>query len=180
MPLLADPLLAAAALDAVAFAAAAHDGQRRKGTGDTYILHPVRVAKRVAELTIDDPDAHRQMIIAALLHDVLEDTHATPQQIERRFGAAVLQLVEHLTEDMSLPHGERVRCMFEHVGQLPREARLIKLVDRLDNVNEMDGLPREFISRYCRETRTLLGVLRGTCAGLEAEIAAILSRHEAP
>ena len=82
---------------AAAFAAKAHEGMMRKGSRIPYIYHPMEVALIVAQMT-DDPE----VIAAAYLHDVLEDTSVTPEKIQGEFGARVLSLVQAESEDKSL------------------------------------------------------------------------------
>lgn len=78
---------------ALIFATDAHKGQFRKYTGDPYITHPIAVSKIVATITNDE-----DMIAAALLHDTVEDTEVTLQQIEENFGSRVALFVENLTD----------------------------------------------------------------------------------
>ena len=162
-------------LDAALLATRAHAGQVRKGNGNPYIYHPLRVAKTVAELPIEDAARHRSMILAALLHDVLEDTDVPPTEIAV-FGADVLTLVEELTQEMHLPRDERKRKMIAHLPSISDDAKVIKLADRLDNVSEMGDMPDDFVARYTGETRRLLEQLEGSCPELERAIEGILGR----
>src|SRR4026209_2713188 len=92
-------------LHAANFAAKKHKDQKRKGQdGEPYINHPIEVANLLVDAgKIADPD----MIIAALLHDTVEDTDATFEEIEKRFGATVAGYVRELTDDKSLAKAER-------------------------------------------------------------------------
>lgn len=174
-----EPAFTITLLNAVRLASAAHDGQRRKPDDDPYILHPLRVAERVAGIAVDDPQEHHQMILAAVLHDVLEDTDVPADQIERAFGAEVLAIVRDLTQDTTLPKPERRRRMIEHCGAMSRAAQIVKLADRLDNMSEMAAMPAEFIARYCREAREMLVQMHGACPPLEAQIAELIERFDA-
>src|SRR5215204_5537826 len=92
-------------LRALTFAAAKHRDQRRKGNHQApYINHPIEVATLVATVGGVDDIAVLQ---AAILHDTIEDTDATPEEIGREFGADVRSLVLEMTDDMSLPSPER-------------------------------------------------------------------------
>ena len=165
-------------LEAARIAADAHDGQRRKSTEASYVLHPLRVAGRVAAQTIEDRGRHQRMILAAILHDTLEDTEFPPEAIEERFGAGVLLLVKDLTKETDVEdRAERRRRMLEHCGTMNRDAQLVKLADRLDNMTEMDGMPADFIARYCHEAGVMLDRLRGACPPFEQEIAELIERH---
>lgn len=117
-----------AALD---FAAKAHQGQKRKKSGDPYIVHPMRVAQM---LTLGDTSTIVQphMVVAAILHDVVEDTEVTQADIYKEFDYAAAVLVEVLTKDPKQTKGEYVRGVIEH----SLEASLIKVADRLDNLRD--------------------------------------------
>ena len=123
---------------AMIFAAEAHDGQKRKGKNRSYVLHLMEAAVTVSMMT-DDED----VIIAALLHDTLEDTNTTAGQILERFGERVAALVGAESEDKreDRPRGETWRIRKEEALQTlkaaPREAKLVALGDKLSNVREM-------------------------------------------
>jgi guanosine-3',5'-bis(diphosphate) 3'-pyrophosphohydrolase len=170
---------AARVLAAARFAAEAHRDQRRKRTGAPYIIHPLRVAERVASGPLPAGVNREDAILAALLHDVLEDTPTPRDMLERRFGAAVVGVVLELTQDKRLPREERVRIMVAHAGTMSAAARAVKLADRLDNLLEMGVMGEEFIRRYCAETCLLLDALHGGCPELEAEIERVLAVYAA-
>ena len=117
-----------AALD---FATAAHAGQTRKGTGESYITHPMRVAQI---LSIGDNNnlVQPHMLVAALLHDAVEDTEITQDDIYREFGYAAAVLVEALTRQ---PGETKDLYMWRAISHSV-EAALIKLADRLDNLRD--------------------------------------------
>jgi guanosine-3',5'-bis(diphosphate) 3'-pyrophosphohydrolase len=93
-------------LKALRFAAEKHRDQRRKGTNSSpYINHPIEVAETLARSGVSDP----VILQAAILHDTIEDTETTPEEIEREFGADVRKMVEEVTDDKSLPKAERKR-----------------------------------------------------------------------
>lgn len=114
---------------AAAFAAKAHEGMVRKGSVIPYIYHPMEVALTVAQMTADE-----EVIAAAYLHDVLEDTPVTAEEIGRQFGPRVLALVQAETEDKSKTWRERKQHTVEHIRQAPREVRLITLADKVCNL----------------------------------------------
>ena len=159
-------------LRAVQLATLSHDGQRRKGTDAPYAIHPLRVAATVAALEIPDAVAHEHMVLAAVLHDVVEDTAVEHADLVAEFGEEVASIVGELTQDLTLPKPERKRAMLEHLATMSPAAKLVKLADRLDNVGELHGMPRDFVEHYARETRVLLERLAGTNAELEARIRA--------
>ena len=157
----------------------AHRGQYRKwGHSDVpYIVHPVRVMSMVAVL----PAATEDMVIAAVLHDVLEDSKVVAEDDLRVvFGEEVLALVRALTnpsKGSQMSRAERKAKDREHIAGATWEARLIKLADRIDNVAEMRGdpaTPADFAELYEGETRMLLEALKGTDADFEGRLAMLL------
>lgn len=126
---------AAALLRALRFAAERHGGQRRKGaSGVPYLHHLIDVASLLAGVGGgDDP----VLLQAAVLHDVLEDTDATPDELEAGFGAEVRRTVEEVSDDKSLDWRERKRRQVERAPGLSLRARRIKLADKVANVRDV-------------------------------------------
>ena len=118
-------------LMAAEFAARAHGDQKRKYTGDPYIVHPLAVARTVADTGGTD-----DMVIAAILHDVVEDTPVTLDEVGITFGIPVAQLVAECTE-ISRPEdgnrGMRKEMDRRHFINASPEGQTIKLADFLDN-----------------------------------------------
>lgn len=144
-------------LRAAAFAARVHAGQRRKYTGLPYIVHPARVAGRVGVL----PDAKDEMVAAAYLHDVLEDTTTTAAELEQ-FGPQVTYYVKWLTnksKGTGLSRAERKQMDREHLRGAPFEVKQIKLLDRIDNLSEIDDAPTDFKKLYVEESFLLADAL---------------------
>lgn len=134
------------------YAFQAHDGVVRK-TGEPYITHPVSVACILADLHMDVPT-----ILAALLHDVVEDTDTTTEDIKAQFGAQVAGLVEGLTkldkiefESVSQAQAENFRKMFLAMSQDVRVI-LVKLADRLHNMQTLEAMRPEKQRRIAKET----------------------------
>ncbi len=122
-------------LTAMKFAAVKHRDQRRKNKyASPYINHPVEVAELLWNMG-QVWDIH--VIIAALLHDTLEDTDATPEEISSMFGPAVLQIVKEVSDDKQLPKPERKRLQIIHAPHLSAGAKHIKLADKICNLREM-------------------------------------------
>jgi GTP pyrophosphokinase len=139
-------------MQAYRFSAASHEGQTRK-SGEPYISHPVTVACILAESHLD-----AQALMAALLHDVLEDTGATHEQLAQMFGKTVAELVDGVSkldkiEFQSATHAqaENFRKMLLAMSQDVRVI-LIKLADRLHNMRTMEVMSPEKRSRIARET----------------------------
>jgi len=141
------------------FASAAHGavGQLRKYSGQPYEEHLGRVAAMVAGVT-DDPE----VIAAAWLHDVVEDTPVTIEEIERRFGPGVRELVDALTDVSRPQHGNRAARKAldrEHLAKAPPRAQTVKLADLIDNCNDICKHNPRFGRVFVREMAALLDVL---------------------
>jgi guanosine-3',5'-bis(diphosphate) 3'-pyrophosphohydrolase len=121
-------------LKALAFAAHKHRDQRRKDAeASPYINHPIALADLlVNEGGITDVE----VLCAALLHDTVEDTATTPEELEA-FGARVAGIVAEVTDDKLLPKAERKRLQVEHAGALSPEAKLVKLADKTCNLRDV-------------------------------------------
>lgn len=129
----ANPL--AALLESIHFAADKHRDQRRKGVhASPYINHPIEVATVLARAGgITDIDILR----AAVLHDTIEDTDTTGDELEARFGPRVRALVEEVTDDKSLPKAVRKQLQIDHAPHLTRGATAVKLGDKICNVADI-------------------------------------------
>lgn len=126
-------------LEAINFAAEKHRNQRRKGASQTpYINHTIAVAEQLARIgKVNDSN----ILIAAILHDTIEDTETTAEEIEARFGQKVKEIVLEVTDDKTLPKSERKQKQVEHAPHLSIEAKHVKLSDKLNNVREVIADP---------------------------------------
>lgn len=123
-------------LKAADFAARKHVNQRRKnGNKDPYINHPIGVAKWLSECGVDDPE----ILAAALLHDVLEDTTTTADELTKLFGNRVTKLVLECSDDKSKNKVERKKLQLLHSSEISFEAKLIKLADKWFNLFDEDS-----------------------------------------
>lgn len=157
-------------IDATAFAAEQHRMQRREDAdASPYINHPIALARVLAvEGGVTDVVA----LMAALLHDTIEDTRTTPDDLRLRFGRAVAAAVMEVTDDKKLPKAERKRLQIEHAPTLSRPARLVKLADKICNLRDIAARPPQGWSRarqrrYFDWSRRVIDALRGTHARLE-------------
>lgn len=124
---------------ALVVAAAAHQGQQRKGSGRPYIVHPIGVARLLVEAGCRD-----EVVAAGLLHDTLEDTHLTLEDLHRLFGQAVAATVAGCSEpDKSVPWETRKRHTLRNLNTAPLEVRLVTCADKLDNVLSLAEDQRE-------------------------------------
>lgn len=126
-------------LRAIEFAAHKHRDQRRKGVdASPYINHPIQVAGLIAsEAAVED----LVTLIAAVLHDTVEDTDTSLDELESEFGREIRDLVAEVTDDKSLEKAERKRLQVVHAPQLSDRARLIKLADKICNVRDIGYSP---------------------------------------
>ena len=110
---------------------------------------------------------------SAILHDTIEDTETTPEEIEALFGREVRGVVAEMTDDKSLPKAERKRLQIEHAPQLSRRAQIVKIADKISNVRAMREAPPADWSlerrlEYLDWTKQVVAGLRGCNAPLEA------------
>jgi (p)ppGpp synthase/HD superfamily hydrolase len=152
------------------YAMAAHAAvqQKRKYTGQPYIVHPAEVASIVASVPGSTPD----MVAAAWLHDVVEDTGCTYTDIHLAFGADIAALVGWLTDVSKPEDGNRAKRKAmdrEHTAQAPAEAQTIKLADLISNSKSIMEHDPEFAKTYLEEKRMLLEVMTKGDRGLHAE-----------
>lgn len=155
---------------AVDFAAAKHRNQRRKDEeASPYINHPIALTQ---VLKVEAGVADIDVLAAALLHDTIEDTETTREELEREFGARIAGIVAEVSDDTTLAKEERKRLQVEHATSLSREAKLVKLADKICNVRDMlDAPPAHWnLARrkeYFEWAKEVVDRLRGTHPQLE-------------
>jgi guanosine-3',5'-bis(diphosphate) 3'-pyrophosphohydrolase len=157
-------------LKAFRFSADKHSTQRRKdGAKSPYINHPIEVVQLLWEVGgVRDVN----VLLAAILHDTVEDTDTRPEEISHRFGEEVLSLVLEVTDDKNLPKQERKRLQIETAPHKSYGAKLIKLADKTCNVRNLITMPPKDWSLERRQEYLLWGEkvvagLRGTNPALE-------------
>jgi guanosine-3',5'-bis(diphosphate) 3'-pyrophosphohydrolase len=162
---------------ALQFSAEKHRHQRRKDAeASPYINHPIDVAAtlwRVGKIR----DA--AVLAAAILHDTLEDTDTTPQELEREFGPEVLSLVEEVTDDKTLPKVRRKALQIEHAREKSLRAKQIKLADKISNVRDVGDSPpsnwdQERRAEYLDWSQQVVEGLSGANPALESYFETIL------
>lgn len=156
-------------LEAVEYAAEKHEGQVRKNAEKTpYIIHPIGVAELMWEV---GNIRSVNVLVSALLHDTLEDTNATEEEIEALFGLRVLYTVQEVTNDPNISGEENKQRQVDHAPTMSLDGQLVKLADRLYNVKDLSSPPPSWsedkIDQYYGWGEELLAVLRGTNEGLE-------------
>jgi len=173
----------AAVLRALAFAADRHRDQRRKGAGaPPFINHAIEVAELLARVGgVDDPVT----LQAAVLHDTLEDTDTSYDEIAAAFGDEVARTVLEVTDEKGLTRAERKRRQIETAPSLSERARLIRLADKIVNVQSVGRTPpldwdRSRRRDYLEWTGEVIARCRGCNEAMEilydAELRAALER----
>ena len=161
------------------FSLAAHAGQKRKYTGEDYYHHP----KRVCEILEAHGHTDMDMLCAALLHDTVEDTYITHEQIVEYFGLEIATLVGWLTKtewhDPAPNRAERKEFEVARLKDAPAVVKTIKLADRYDNLPSVIEHDPKFAPVIVAETRELLdGALVGGCPVLWAKLDAIVREFQ--
>ncbi|AVP95889.1 phosphohydrolase [Ahniella affigens] len=164
---------------AVAFAAEKHRHQRRKDAeASPYINHPVALAQTLADLGgVTDLD----VLCAAVLHDTLEDTETTVAELTQHFGPDIAAIVQEVTDDKTLSKAERKQLQIEHAGHASRQAKLVKLADKICNVQDiLDAPPANWDSarriEYLHWSKAVVDRVRGVNPALESTFDQLLER----
>jgi guanosine-3',5'-bis(diphosphate) 3'-pyrophosphohydrolase len=124
---------------AVEFAAQKHRMQRRKDSdASPYINHPIAL---MHVLCLDGGITDPVVLAAAALHDTIEDTETTEEELCTTFGKEIAQIVVEMTDDKSLPKEERKRLQIEHARRMSREGSLVKLADKICNLRDVAANP---------------------------------------
>jgi guanosine-3',5'-bis(diphosphate) 3'-pyrophosphohydrolase len=157
-------------LRAAAFAAEKHRNQRRKDEeASPYINHPIQVAHVLVQADVEDP----AVLAAALLHDSIEDTNTSFEELEIVFGYEIANIVAECTDDKKLSKSERKQAQIDHAAKISRKAKLVKLADKIANVNDMNDAPPagwslERKREYFDWAKQVVDRMRGTHPALEA------------
>jgi GTP diphosphokinase / guanosine-3',5'-bis(diphosphate) 3'-diphosphatase len=166
---------------AASYAAQKHRSQRRKGAdADPYINHPLQVAALLAEVgKVTDTD----ILIAALLHDVVEDTDTTPEELEKVFGSRAVGFVMEVTDDKDLTKAERKRRQVEHAPHLSPEAKQIKIADKYSNISDIINNPPhnwsdEQRAEYIKWGQQVFAGLRGVNENLDKAFEELIARSK--
>jgi guanosine-3',5'-bis(diphosphate) 3'-pyrophosphohydrolase len=169
-------------LRAASFAANKHTGQTRKGDdAQPYINHPLEVANLLTNIgNVEDFD----VLIAAVLHDTIEDTETTKEEITELFGETVCGYVLEVTDDKSLPKHNRKQLQVDHAPHLSTGAKLIKLGDKISNITDvMTNPPADWsIERrleYINWGVNVVDGLRGANRNLERHFDELIEKAKA-
>ena len=157
-------------LKALDFAARKHKDQRRKGCDAVpYINHPIDL---VTLLWQKGGVRDEVVIAAALLHDTVEDTDTSFEELQRDFGPEICEVVAEVTDDKRLPKAERKQQQIDHAPHLTPRARLVKLADKIANLTDMIVAPPANWSNkrkyeYVQWGKRVIDPIRGTHSELE-------------
>lgn len=164
-------------LDAVTFATLKHHGQVRKDQQHSpYATHPIQVAQIILDVgKVNDPS----ILVAAILHDTIEDTGTKADEIQEKFGKDVLGLVLEVTDNKSLEKMERKRLQVVHAPHLSKSAKIIKLGDKLVNCRDMlvsppTDWPLTRRQDYIQWSADVVHEMRGANQGLESAFDALI------
>jgi guanosine-3',5'-bis(diphosphate) 3'-pyrophosphohydrolase len=157
-------------IHAINFAAKKHRRQKRKGADEEpYINHPLEVLNLLTSIgKVEDFN----VLIAAVLHDTIEDTETTEEEISKLFGAKVCKMVLELTDDKTLPKAERKQLQIEHAPHISKGAKQIKLCDKISNIRDIlenppDGWSIQRRTAYVEWGEQVVAGLRGVNKNLE-------------
>jgi GTP diphosphokinase / guanosine-3',5'-bis(diphosphate) 3'-diphosphatase len=164
-------------LKAALYAARKHLGQTRKGENSApYINHPIEVASFIAEIGGIENET---VLAAALLHDTVEDTDAKAEELQELFGEEVTSIVLEVTDDKSLPKLQRKQLQVEQAVSLSPEAKLIRIADKISNIQDITYSPPKRWSKKRREkyldwAEKVVGQCNNTNPALEKHFSAVL------
>lgn len=159
-------------LRAANFSAQKHSHQRRKDEDQSpYINHPIQVAEILSRL---GGVTNIDVLVAAMLHDTIEDTSATYDELCGLFGRKIADIVQEVTDDKNLPKEVRKNLQIEHAPHLSDEAKLVKLGDKICNIADIcahppANWPLQRRQDYLTWAERVVAGLRGTNPALEAE-----------
>ncbi|XP_033747311.1 guanosine-3',5'-bis(diphosphate) 3'-pyrophosphohydrolase MESH1-like [Pecten maximus] len=165
----------------VDFAAIKHKDQRRKDVEETpYINHPIGVAKILTE---EAGITDLAVIQAALLHDTVEDTDTSFDELDQHFGPEVCGIVKEVTDDKLLPKMERKQQQINHAPHASYKAKLVKLADKLYNLRDLRrctprGWTEDRVQEYFVWSSRVVGGLRGTNKNMENSLDDLLKERD--
>ena len=156
---------------ALAFSAEKHRTQKRKDIDKSpYINHPIALANILAQRWVIDEN----VLCAAILHDTLEDTETTTEELKKHFGEKITSIVLEVSDDKSLDKEVRKQLQIDHAASLSHEAKLVKLADKIANITDIINTPPVDWSKarkqqYFAWAKAVVDNLRGVHQGLEGE-----------
>ncbi|CAI5439801.1 unnamed protein product [Caenorhabditis angaria] len=166
-------------MKAADFAARRHRHQKRKDNVTPYINHPLGVAYILtSEANVFDPVT----LASAVLHDVVEDTKTTLEEILAEFGQEVHDVVKECSDDKTLPKAERKQLQIQNSGKHSHRAKLVHLADKLYNLRDLErktpiGWDKKRVNEYFQWSRLVIGEMKGTNSALECALDDVINRR---
>lgn len=166
-------------MEAVKYSSVCHRNQRRKDSGKTpYINHPIEAAEFLTSHSVTDCDT----IIGTLLHDVIEDTDGTYDEIKARFGENVAKFVMECSDDKKLNKIMRKRLQIKHAASISDQAKLIKLADKYSNISGLLETPpkswsKEEITGYVTWGLAVCERLYGVNDSIDTAVRDLFKKH---
>jgi guanosine-3',5'-bis(diphosphate) 3'-pyrophosphohydrolase len=163
---------------ALSFSAEKHTKQRRKDIDKTpYINHPISLANILAQRWVIDEN----VLCAAILHDTIEDTETTVDELQEHFGEKITSIVLEVTDDKSLEKSVRKQKQVEHAASISHEAKLVKLADKIANITDIINTPPADWSsdrkkEYFEWAKAVVDNLRGAHQGLEKDFDELINK----
>ena len=163
---------------ALAFSAEKHTKQRRKDIDKTpYINHPISLANILAQRWVIDEN----VLCAAILHDTIEDTETTVDELQEHFGEKITFIVLEVTDDKRLEKSVRKQKQVEHAATISHEAKLVKLADKIANITDIINTPPADWSsdrkkEYFEWAKAVVDNLRGAHQGLEKDFDELINK----
>jgi guanosine-3',5'-bis(diphosphate) 3'-pyrophosphohydrolase len=157
-------------MDTAVYVAVKHQYLRRGGFEQLpYINHLLKVTRALIDIAEERDEA---VLLAALLHDVVEDTDTSLEEISSRYGQEVASIVEELTDDMSLPYEERKQIQVEGADKLSPKAQLIRIVDKASNIRDIFSYPLDWPMEkkiaYVKNAEAVFEKIKGNHARVDA------------
>lgn len=154
---------------ALSFAAVQHQYQRRGGYEQLpYINHLIKVTEALIQIGNEKEES---ILLASILHDIIEDTNVTPLQLTDKFGPQVSAIVSELTDDMSLPYPDRKQLQVDRATKLSLAARKIRIADKASNMQDLMAYPVDWPmdkkQAYVLNAIQVVDQIRGTNQDLE-------------
>ena len=163
---------------ALAFSAEKHTKQRRKDIDKTpYINHPISLANILAQRWVIDEN----VLCAAILHDTIEDTETTTDELQEHFGEKITSIVLEVTDDKSIEKSVRKQKQIEHAASISHEAKLVKLADKIANITDIINTPpvdwsSDRKKEYFNWAKAVVDNLRGAHQGLEKDFDDLINK----
>lgn len=165
---------------ALEFAATKHKDQRRKDAeASPYINHPIALVKI---LCVERGVTDIEVLCAALLHDTIEDTETTAEELELFFGKSIASIVMEVTDDKSLSKEDRKQLQIEHAHHASEKAKLVKITDKIANLRDIlnrppANWPIERKQKYFDWAKQVVDAMRGTNNALEADFDKLFAKR---